>query len=779
MQRIFVHLRKSNQIYLLHLRKVAAIFIIFLIIVSGCRSTKYVPDDKYLLNSVTINTNDKDIKPADVQPFVKQKPNPKILGLFKFHLWIYNRAPKNGKGWMSRVFKKIGEAPIIYDENRTTQSNREILRYMNNKGFTSATVKDSIINTKRQKVDILYNITCNTPYRIAETLIHIEDTAIAKIVAQDSALNLIKTGNRFDLDVLDNERERIALKLKNIGYYDFNKNNFSFQVDTTLGDYKVKDILILKIDSTNPQQSYIPDTVSNIVFFVGYDAQKALNDRNYFNHLDTVIYKKIKFLSEGKIPVKPDILYRNNLLQPGMLYSQSLSDKTHALLSSIEIISYANISYTKQKNHHLECKVYISLSEPQGVSLELEGTNISGNFGAAINAGYTHKNPFRGAEQFSANFTIGREAIIGLGDNKVANSKELGADMKLSYPKFIFPFLNEDFKQKSKAKTDFGLSFDYQERPEYTRRIATAEISYNWRRSNHIKHQLTPIMMNYVNIPSMDATFSLHVDTTEYLKYSYQDHVIFGSRYAITFQGKPSGDKANSKYLRLTAESSGNMLNTLNKLTGQDKTTIYDEETGLEEDAYYTFLKVRYSQYVKFDAVGVLSHHINSSNTMAYRAQFGIGIPYNNSSQLPFEKRYFGGGANGVRAWMVRSLGPGTYYNDKVNYMNQSGDINFVASAEYRFKLFKMLEGALFTDIGNTWTIKDYDEQAGAVFNLNSFYKQIAAGVGAGARIDLKFFVFRVDMAFKAFDPTQVENERWVLGSDWKPTTHIAIGYPF
>lgn len=770
-------MRKSNQIYLLILRKVAAIFIIFIIIASGCRSTKYVPVGNSLLDNVEIVSDNKEIKPSKVKPFVKQKANTKVLGTVKMHLWIYNMAPKNGTGWLSRTLKKIGSEPVIYDENRTIQSEREIKRFLANKGFTEGEVEtDVLYNKKKTKVDVTYRLTCNTPYRIAQSEVNIPDTTIAKIMAENANKTLIKDGELFDLDLLNEERARITANLKDEGYYGFSKESFHYEVDTTLGDYKVKDIMILKVDTANPERSYEQYNIGHLNFIVGYDAQEALDNADtYMSDMDTVNHQGINFLSPGIAAIKPEILFRNNLIREGEHYSKHLSDRTHAQLSAIKIIRYVNMTYIERDSVTLDCNIYISIGEPQTFSFDIEGTNISGNFGAAATLGYAHKNLFRGGEQFSTTLTAGREAIVG--DNSVAYSKELGMDATLSYPKFLFPFMNEEFVQRSASETSFYTSIDYQERPEYTRYISTINMTYSWKRKNEIKHQLTPLMFNYINIPHMTDEFSELIDSTEYLKYSYDKHVVFGGRYAITFQGRENSEL--SKYFRFQVETSGNILNELNKLADSDKEYAYDDD-GNVEDSYYNLFKVRYAQYTKFDATGVMSHHINESNTFAYRLQLGIGIPYGNSTQLPFEKRYFGGGANGVRAWMVRSLGPGTYYTDDTDYYNQSGDINIIASLEYRFKMFWKLEGALFADAGNTWTIRDYDDQPGAVFELDTFYKQIALGIGAGLRADIaKLFVLRLDFAYKVHDPSQDKGQRWVLGDELGPTTHIAIGYPF
>ena len=774
-------MRKNNQIFLLSLRKYTSIFIIFIILLSGCRSTKYVPTGEYMLNKIVVEPDNSIIKENDVKPYVKQKPNAKILGVLKFNLLLYNFAPKNRNGWIARLFRKIGEPPVVFKENTLVQSEKEIERYMFNKGFVNAEI-ESFVEKKerRRKANVTYKITCNTPYKIAESLNEIQDTLIAEFVQEDSAKMLRVEGALFDLDVLDDERDRISALLKDNGYYEFNKESFSYSVDTTLGDYKVKDILKLEVDSINPQKSYQQYTVENIQFVVGYDAQKALKESSsYWENMDSVWYQDMLFLSEGRSRIKPEIIYRNNLLKPGMFYSKSYSDRTHSLLSSIAIIRYVNINYATTSDSTLDCSIFISLAKPQSFSAELESTNISGNFGGAVSLGYGHKNLFRGAEQFTTDFTIGKEAIIGIGSSEVSSSNELGVGVNLTYPKFVFPFLKEDFKQKSRAKTNFGISFDYQDRPEYVRNIATADMMYSWQTNEHVRHQFTPIMINYIDIPKMTNEFFELIDSTEYLKYSYQDHVVFGARYAITLQDIYMGRHSkHSRYLWLSGESSGNAVNAFNHIFNSPKQESVGS-TGEIEDSYYRFGDVRYSQYLKFDVTGIINHYVNKSNTVAYRMQFGVGVPYGNSKQMPFEKRYFGGGANGVRAWPVRSLGPGTYINNEVDYYNQSGDINFIASMEYRFKLFWVLEGALFADVGNTWTIREYEAQPGAAFKFDTFYKQLAAGVGVGTRLDLNFFVFRFDIAWKMLDPTEPEGDRWVLGTDIKPTTHIAIGYPF
>lgn len=734
----------------------------------------------YLLNEIQITIDNKDIKANEIRPYVKQKPNSKFAGVFKLRLWIYNRASKNKDGKLSNGFRKVGEAPVIYDNNASIQSRKEMERFLYNKGFNAPTITStSHFNEKRKKVSVDYDITCNKPLRIASAQYDVKDSTIRNIISESASGSLIKSGNRFDLDVLDEERERLTKLLKDEGYYNFNKNNFYFEVDTNIGNYMVNETMVLDVDTARPERSYIPMRINTLRFVVGYETEKALNLGDaYMDSMMVSNYRGIDFLSEGEPKVKPEILYRNNLLKSGMLYSKSLSDRTHSMLSAIGIIRFVNMNYTVVNDSLLNCDIYITLTSSQSTTLNIEGTNVSANLGAAASLNYAHKNLLRGAEQLSTNFRVGVEAIVGTDKNRIGYSKELGADIKLTYPKFMFPFLEEDFKQKSRAQTNYLLSYDLQQRPEYERQIATAEFSYSWRSHSQVKQELTPLMMNYINIPTMTDKFRTHIDSTEYLKYSYEDHVILGSRYSITFQGKKD-NKKESRYLRFMAESSGNVLNLANEALGRDQKQLYDDSGNLDE-SYYSFLGVRYSQYLKFDATGVFSHHLNSSNAFAYRAQLGLGVPYGNTSQLPFEKRYFGGGANGVRAWMIRSLGPGTYYNDEVDYMNQSGDISFIASAEYRFHLFWILEGALFADVGNTWTIREYEKQPGAVFEFDTFYKQLAAGVGTGIRLDLNIFVFRVDLGFKAFDPTQEYKQRWVLGDDWKqPTTHIAIGYPF
>jgi hypothetical protein len=286
---------------------------------------------------------------------------------------------------------------------------------------------------------------------------------------------------------------------------------------------------------------------------------------------------------------------------------------------------------------------------------------------------------------------------------------------------------------------------------------------------------------NMVNLSRFDVDFINSIYDL-YIRESFTDHLILATNYSFVYNTQPLLKKENYSYVKFTAESSGNLLYISSLLTGANKITEADS-SGLKPVSYYQMLDTRYAQYLKSDIEFRKGYMIDKYNSIVGRLFFGAGFPYGNFKVLPFEKKYFTGGANGIRAWQVRSLGPGTYRAPKGSYPNQSGDIKLEANIEYRFKLIKYLEGAFFLDAGNVWAINEKDNRPGAQFYIGEFYKQFAVGTGTGFRFDFTYFIFRLDLGMKIRDPAQVEHHGWITGArkitgqDFNLS--FAIGYPF
>jgi hypothetical protein len=305
--------------------------------------------------------------------------------------------------------------------------------------------------------------------------------------------------------------------------------------------------------------------------------------------------------------------------------------------------------------------------------------------------------------------------------------------------------------------------------------MSNATFSYDWKAGNYQEHIVSPLQFNVVKLLKIDSAYQEQIESSSYLAYSYKDVMILGGKYSYIYNNQKINKSKDFWFLRLNAEASGNLLALIKNISNAPKT----------EDGTYDFLRQPFAQYIRADIDVRYNYRFNDVGSVVYRGFFGIGIPYGNSKAIPFEKQYFSGGANGIRAWQVRTLGPGSYaHPDTVSFLNQTADIKLEANAEYRFKLFWILEGALFVDAGNIWTYRDDTSRPGAQFKLNKFYKDLAVGTGTGLRFDFDFVLGRIDFGMKLRDPASTGKSKWILMD--RPynfpedfTVVIGIGYPF
>jgi len=431
----------------------------------------------------------------------------------------------------------------------------------------------------------------------------------------------------------------------------------------------------------------------------------------------------------------------------------------------------------------LDCYVRLAPLNKQSTSFDIEGTNTSGNFGVAGNVTYMHRNLFRGAEVFQISLLGGIERLEKL-DNGVPNyfnTTQLGVESSLIIPKLLGPgsFL-KDF-ERFLPKTVITLGYNYQRRPEYTRTINTLKFGYDWKTTENLRHIWNLLDYNKVNVFDYDPEFIDGIQDL-YIKSSFTDHLIFAMNYSLIFNNQQLSTIKDYTYIRFNIEASGNLLWAISELANKEKYKQVDS-LGNVQSEYYQVLNTRFAQYVKSDIEYSRGFAIDKYNTIVSRAFLGIGVPYGNFDVLPFEKKYFSGGANGIRAWPVRSLGPGTYKAPADAYPNQTADIKLEANLEYRFKLIRFVEGALFLDAGNIWAINEKDNREGALFKFDQFYRQIAFGTGTGLRFDMSYFILRLDLGVKLRDPSVSEGRGWIVGN--RPYTNkdfnftFAIGYPF
>lgn len=760
-----------------------------LMLLASCSSTKFVPQGKYLLNRIDIKVDDKNLKKEDLRAYIKQKENLRILGFLKFHLGLYNlSSAKKENGW----FKRIGEAPVLYDAYQAKRSKDQLEIFLKNKGYYNAVVTDSAeIDAQKRKLNLIFKVRAGKPYRIRKYNYSIKDNSVRELVLKDTINQLIKPNNIFDLDVLNAERQRLAGYLKNRGYYKFTEDFISFLADTAFNNHRV-DLTVNINDKPATDDSvgfklqkykirnYVIDPDMRTADFSGEPkAEKA----------DTLRNENYLFIYSGKLLYKPGVFYNLNRIPDSTYYCQQNVEKTYRALNRLRQFKLININFDetnafdKDSIPLLDCKMLLSPLPRQNISVDVEGTNSSGNLGVAGNLNYQQRNVFGGAEVFDLQLRGARERQQALISNNSLNfnTREFGVESSLTIPKFLSPFLSHRWFSFQIPETKFTVGFNYQSRPDYTRTITNFKFGYNWKTSNFQYHIFNPIDFNYVVLYSFNPEF---INTIQdlYIKSSFTDHLIVASNYSWTYNTQNANKREDYKYFRVNLESAGNLLSLYSKLIDKSKTSVVDTVTN-QLASYYRILNTRFAQYVKGDFEYRYGHVINDKSSVVARAFAGIGVPYGNFNVLPFEKKYFTGGANGIRAWQVRSLGPGSYKAPANSYPNQSGDIKLEANLEYRVKLFWMIEGALFTDAGNIWAINSLDNRPGALFKFDEFYKQIAVGSGAGLRFDFTYFLFRLDLGMKMRDPSLPAGRRFIPGS-YKITTDdfnlsFAIGYPF
>jgi outer membrane protein assembly factor BamA len=724
---------------------------------------------------------DNRVDKEDAESYIRQKENLRILGFLKFHLWLYNMSSKKKEeGWM----KRIGEKPVIYEETLTQRSNQQMAQYFRNRGYHDVRIENQIEkDEKKRKIDIKYVVQPGEPYIIRNIDYHLNDPALREIFFKDTSSLIVRPGRLFDYAKIDEERTRLTILFRNNGYYDFGKEMVYFLADTILPGNEVDLDMYIKEEYVNQIPYYINDfeiRLNPISFYTGGNETEQLV-------MDTIKQGSYTIISEDNYSYNPGLFTGLNRLKKDSLYKVDNVQKTFYAFSGLNQFRSVNILFRKDESikdtNRLNCIIDLVPMKKQSVSFDVEGTNTSGNFGVAGTVNYLHRNLFHNAEVFRLNLkgAIERQQWIDKGIINDFDTRELGIETSLTFPKLLGPGIWFRYFDNYLPKTVLALGFNYQDRPDYTRTIANMRAGYNWKTSESVSHMLNFVDFNMVDLYAFDAEFINSIQDL-YIKSSFTDHLILSANYSFTYNTQTSSERKNYEYVKFSFESAGNLLNLFSSVTGSTKYESSDT-LGIKTPGYYEFLNTRYAQYVKADFELRYGYYLDRINSFAGRFFAGIGIPYGNFDVLPFEKKYFTGGANGLRAWQVRSLGPGTYKAPANSYPNQSSDIKLEANIEYRYRFFTMLEGALFLDVGNIWSVNGKDNREGAKFEINKFYNQIAIGTGTGFRFDFSYFIFRLDIGMKLRDPSQALANGWIIGNRKLNNDDFnfsfAIGYPF
>lgn len=770
--------------------KKTSFLVVVLFVLASCSSTRFVPENRLLLNDTDIQVDNKAINKEELKKHIRQKENLKILGFIKFHLGMYNlSSKKKSKGWM----KRIGEAPVLYEDYLTVRSKEQLKSYLSNKGYYNAIVTDTIIvKEKKRKVDVHYSIQSGEPYRIRNYSYQIEDPQLKGLLLADTVNQLIGRGRIFDVDVLNEERNRVANYLRDHGFFNFTANHIQYIADSTLYSQQVDlKVEVSDADLKNEVDSLLPHKKYKIRNYkISPDfVPIQLSNRKNIGKTDSLKIDNYHFYFRDKLTYKPVVFNNVNRMPDSIYYSLSNVEKTYRALNQLRQFNVVNINFTEldtlldENIGLLDANLQLSVLPRQGFSVDIEGTNSSGNLGIAGNLNYQHRNVFRGAEIFNLRLkgAVERQRAL-VNQNKLDfNTRELGVEGSLKIPKFLSPLKSKKLFNFQIPETKLSLGYNYQRRPDYTRTITNFKFGYNWKTSIFRTHYLNLVDINYVNLYEFNPDFINSIKDL-YIKSSFTDHLIFAMNYTLVDNTQNLSRRRNYRYYKWSIESAGNLLSAYTKLTGKNKTAELDTITN-QQISYRELFGTRFAQYIKSDFEYRYGYMLDKYNSIVGRAFIGVGVPYGNLDVLPFEKKYFTGGANGIRAWQVRSLGPGTYKAPEGAYPNQSSDIKLEANLEYRYRFIGPVEGALFLDAGNIWAINDKDNRTGAQFLFDEFYKQIAIGTGMGFRFDFTYFIFRLDLGMKLRDPSLEEGKRFIIGNYPISTDHFnlsfAIGYPF
>lgn len=746
---------------------------------NSCHTTKFVPEGKYLLDKTRVRVTDtRDVQADELRSYLRQRNNSEVLGFWKLQLDIWNLQKGDSAKWINRQLRKLGEPPEVFDESLADASMKQLKLAMNNKGYFASSV-DTAMAFKGRKVRLKYLVTAGEPYHLRNYRVRLDQPDLFRIANRRS---LITEGMVFDSNIFDEERQRITNIMRSHGYYYFDKELLQYIADSTYSPREIDMQLTLQdyideLSDTLKQRIFTQYRIRHVTFSTNSNVAEENEQAP-----DTVESGDYSFLYYGRRLLREKTLKRQCAIRPGEMYDIRKVEKSYTNLNRLSAVKYVSIDFVPVGDSLLDCHVQVARAKIHNVTAEAEGTFSAGDWGVGAGVTYTNRNLFRGSEEF----TISAKGSYEWRQNG-SRAIEGKANASLRFP----------------SNVKISLGYSYQNRPEeFSRTIANAAVSYYvLTNNNRWRHSFNLIDISYVYLPWISDRFRAEfLKPTNILKYSYEDHFIMDWAYSGTYSTYNSRQPLRSySNLQYTIETAGNFLYGISNLFRLEKTTP-DTETssGYKADnPYYKLFNIRFAQYAKGDISYTYNWIFNKLNRLVFHAGLGIAVPFGNASVIPFEKRYFAGGANSVRGWTIRSLGPGSYRGtgDRIDFNNQSGDIKLDLNLEYRLKLIWALELALFTDAGNIWTIFNYETQPYGQFKFTEFYKQLAWSYGIGLRLNFDFLVLRVDFGVKLYDPSRINydgrfDSETKFGGPWRTvsnglcwkddmTFHFAIGYPF
>lgn len=729
---------------------VGLIFAYFLLCISTSCASSLLDDGRPEIKRVTLVSDTKAVKAEALRPYVRQRPG--LVGGKRQH-------------------------PML-DTTLTTLTCHDLRQALTGDGYLHASVRATAsgrMKGRRRVTDVTYHLSPGRAAIVSTISRDIRDERIDSLLRARFHTTLAP-GRRFSVADLNRERAAIVSLLQDNGYSAFNKEFIRFTADTIAGCDSVALTLLLtpyRANSNAPETAHPFFTIRHINYLPGGDSRR--------------------------IPLRAKVLDENTAITASRPYSASDLQRTYQRFARLGALRYTNIRFKSVSDalnvgassapgdtlastpvggggtaHALDCEIQLTARKPNSISVQPEGTNTAGDLGAAVSLVYENRNLFRGSETLTLSLRGAYEAISGLEGYSNTDYREYGIEAKLAFPRFLFPFISRTFRRSILSSSEVAVAYNLQNRPEFHRRMFSAAWRYKWGEPrHHSQYTLDVLDLNYIHMPWISETFKHdYLDSLSnhnaILRYNYSDLFIMKMGIGVNYN---NGINA----LKLNFEFAGNLLQALSRLCDFHK----------NGDGQYTLFNIAYAQYVKLDVDATRIVKLSPETDLVLHGGLGVAYPYGNSRVLPFEKRYFAGGANSVRGWAVRELGPGSYQgNDgRIDFINQTGDIRLDLNAELRWPLFWKLYGAAFIDAGNIWTLRAYDSQPGGQFRFSSFLKEMAVAYGAGVRLNFNYFILRFDAGMKAVNPAYTTSREHYpivhprLSRDF--AFHFAVGLPF
>ncbi len=757
------------------------IIIILILSFSGCSNTRFIPDNQLLYtgrDKVEIIELESGAKNSTLKPYVKSltehKVNNALLGhriLPPIGLWVYNYwNPDEEKKFGSWVYKTLSASPVLVSQLNPELKSKVIESELFDQGYFNIkawAVVDTSSRSKK-KGSVSYFVQIAPPFVYDQIGADTARERIDTIIAQHNVNKHIKPGGQYNLEAIKQVRNEISRAVQNQGYFYFTPDFITMTADTSTESHTINLSIGREKDLSEGVLSTY--TIDDILIHIrrSSDSPEMVTDTAWTDDIQIVStgdYLNLRQLAES-------VFFRR-----GELYSRTKYRSTISRLNGLGVFAYVGLSIVQSEADSLlqvlDMKIDLIMADNINLDFEADLVNKStGYTGPQMAVEVSHNNAFKGAEKIHIGLKGGLEWQWGSKSESELGtfSYDLGVSSGLTFPRIILPGNSKRIRRSVLQQTAVNLDFNLLNRTAYYQMFSSkANLNYNWSRNKLIQHSFFPVYINSVNLLNTTADFDSVVNENIYIRKSFEEQFIFGMKYEFTFDNRINS-KQNNVFFQQGIHTSGNAI---------------DFFAGMAKESSerpYLFLDNIYAQFVKFTS-DFRYYRRGLNNTLVFRLYAGTGIPYGNSSVLPYVEQFYSGGAYSVRGFTARYLGPGSYFmEDNSGYIDQSGDLKLESNLEYRFRLSKILNGAIFLETGNIWLINEDENRPGAAFNVNTFYDQLAVGTGVGLRFDFSFFVLRTDLGFPLRTPYLSGDRHWLFGTGdvfSGALFYLAVGYPF